>query len=245
MKLRGKLSNYHASIAEAYLLDGFDEEKEDSSSDEPQHLKVPSVKKPNKKKQQATSPSLNDKDDNDDDEDEDEEDEEEDNAIGGDGSNAESGEEMTDTTTNKLISELRSTIMDLQQQLAESRRYNMQLDMAHQTSVRESKKLKNELSKHVSNNVHDLKQKSDPATLSNHLRVIADHDDDNNNNNDNYDNNNNDNYNNNNDDDDDDDDDDEDDNQGIVDVDVAHSDNDEPFPSNPNDVLYLYMISHK
>ncbi|ETO26734.1 hypothetical protein RFI_10401 [Reticulomyxa filosa] len=49
--------------------------------------------------------------------------------------------------TKAIIEELKGTIMDLQQQLADARRYNMRLDMAHQTSVRTSKMLQEELSK--------------------------------------------------------------------------------------------------
>jgi len=131
--LRGKLSTYHASIAEAYLLDGF-EEKEDSSSSSEDHLKVQS--KPKKKKDKSKPKSSKNK---------------QENAEEDEIKERENDEEMMkkDTISNKVIAELRGTILDLQQQLAESRRYNMQLDSAHQTSIRESKKLKNELSKHV------------------------------------------------------------------------------------------------
>ncbi|ETO01575.1 hypothetical protein RFI_35865, partial [Reticulomyxa filosa] len=201
-KLRGKLSKYRASVAEAYLLEEFDDDTSTSDDEGSKRGKKKGKDKDKakdkdkgkgkgKKKENGTSQSQHDEDDSSDED--------------------ESARTYNDKESNKLIAELQSTIMDLQQQLAEARRYSMQLDMAHQTSVRESKKLKNELSKRgllsqdMAANSYQRPKPHEQSDVEDALPSVNGgdhyHNDNNNNNNDNND-----------------DDDDEYDESGIVDV---------------------------
>ncbi|ETO23207.1 hypothetical protein RFI_13973 [Reticulomyxa filosa] len=150
-KLIEKLSNYRASIAEAYLLDGL---KEDTNGNE-----TKGNKKKKKKANALKVPHDNDRDQN---EPVEVETEAEDNVeVDGNG----------DADTKAIIEGLKEAIMDLQQQLANERRYNMRLDLAHQTSVRESKMLQQELNKR---STHQMSIDTGASSLAEHKPVSVD-----------------------------------------------------------------------